>query len=222
MQDHGCPGGALKTPFPHGHALPKLQPHLSPCRITAAREEEPIRLHLLMDTPFSKYNPTSNRAGSWLPGRRSPSSPPTSWCTPSATHEALFPHGRALVNLQPHLPPCRIVAAREEEPILTTQQLVRAIGNPGGGGKGGGRRRDAKQKHPATRVFQVYPPAGWWLGPPCTGCVGVVLWGCARGVIAGVWLLNACVCAILLAGRDQRAISCHAAAAAGAAMHCGQ
>ncbi|PSC75684.1 16S rRNA (cytosine(1402)-N(4))-methyltransferase [Micractinium conductrix] len=54
---------------------------------------------------------------------------------------------------------CRIVAAREEAPITTTQQLVAAIGNPGGGGRGGGRggrgRGDAKFKHPATRTFQA-------------------------------------------------------------------
>ncbi|KAI7835567.1 hypothetical protein COHA_010528, partial [Chlorella ohadii] len=49
----------------------------------------------------------------------------------------------------------RIVAAREEEPITTTQQLVRAIGSPGGGGRGGGKRGDAKYKHPATRTFQA-------------------------------------------------------------------
>lgn len=46
----------------------------------------------------------------------------------------------------------RVVSFREEQPISTTQQLVKAIGNPGGGGRG---RRDAKQKHPATRVFQA-------------------------------------------------------------------
>lgn len=56
----------------------------------------------------------------------------------------------------------RIVAAREEAPITTTQQLVRAIGTPGGGGGargrggGGGRGKgDSKFKHPATRVFQA-------------------------------------------------------------------
>lgn len=56
----------------------------------------------------------------------------------------------------------RIVAAREEEPITTTQQLVKAVGNPGGGGGRGGRGGrggkgggDAKYKHPATRVFQA-------------------------------------------------------------------
>lgn len=52
----------------------------------------------------------------------------------------------------------RIVSAREEEAITTTQQLVRAIGYPGGGGGGGGRGgggRGAKHKHPATRVFQA-------------------------------------------------------------------
>lgn len=58
---------------------------------------------------------------------------------------------------------CRIVAAREEAPITTTQQLVRAIGSPGGGGGGGGGRGrgrrsgggDARFKHPATRTFQA-------------------------------------------------------------------
>ncbi|GAB4818576.1 hypothetical protein N2152v2_005622 [Parachlorella kessleri] len=48
----------------------------------------------------------------------------------------------------------RIVSGREEEPITTTQQLVRVIGNPGGFSRGS-RRGDAKQKHPATRVFQA-------------------------------------------------------------------
>lgn len=51
------------------------------------------------------------------------------------------------------------MAAREEAPITTTQQLVQAIGNPGGGGgRGGGRkggRGGDKYKHPATRVFQA-------------------------------------------------------------------
>lgn len=54
------------------------------------------------------------------------------------------------------------MAAREEEPITTTQQLVKAIGNPGGGSGRGGRGArgskaggDAKYKHPATRVFQA-------------------------------------------------------------------
>jgi 16S rRNA (cytosine1402-N4)-methyltransferase len=77
-------------------------------------------------------------------------------------------------NQAPHSPAshhvcsaaCRIVAAREEELITTTQQLVRAVGNPGGGGRGargggggrgGGRggRDGGKYKHPATRVFQA-------------------------------------------------------------------
>lgn len=53
----------------------------------------------------------------------------------------------------------KIVAAREEEAITTTQQLVRIIGNTGGfggrGGKGGKKGGDAKFKHPATRVFQA-------------------------------------------------------------------
>lgn len=52
----------------------------------------------------------------------------------------------------------RIVAAREEEAITTTQQLVRVIGNPGGSFKGGGSKGGkggAKYKHPATRVFQA-------------------------------------------------------------------
>lgn len=43
----------------------------------------------------------------------------------------------------------RIAAAREEAPILTTQQLVKAIGNPGGGG------RSKEKKHPSTRTFQA-------------------------------------------------------------------
>ena len=43
----------------------------------------------------------------------------------------------------------RIASAREEAPILTTQQLVKAIGNPGGGG------RSKEKKHPATRTFQA-------------------------------------------------------------------
>lgn len=52
------------------------------------------------------------------------------------------------------------MAAREEAPITTTQQLVRAIGNPGGGGarrgKGGGGKGDkGGYRHPATRVFQA-------------------------------------------------------------------
>jgi hypothetical protein len=57
----------------------------------------------------------------------------------------------------PALPACRIVAAREEAPLTTTQQLVRAIGSPGGGGRSGGKRRgaDTKYKHPATRTFQA-------------------------------------------------------------------
>ena len=45
----------------------------------------------------------------------------------------------------------RIVAAREEAPICTTQQLVKAIGYPGGGGG----RRSKEKKHPATRTFQA-------------------------------------------------------------------
>jgi hypothetical protein len=53
----------------------------------------------------------------------------------------------------------RIVAAREEAPILTTQQLVAAIGTPGGGFQRGRGRKggggDAKYKHPATRTFQA-------------------------------------------------------------------
>lgn len=43
----------------------------------------------------------------------------------------------------------RIASAREEAPILTTQQLVKAIGNPGGGGRG------KEKKHPSTRTFQA-------------------------------------------------------------------
>lgn len=43
----------------------------------------------------------------------------------------------------------RIAAAREEAPVLTTQQLVKAIGNPGGGG------RSKEKKHPSTRTFQA-------------------------------------------------------------------
>jgi 16S rRNA (cytosine1402-N4)-methyltransferase len=56
----------------------------------------------------------------------------------------------------------KIASAREEAPILTTHQLVKAIGNPGGynnsgggrGGKGGG-RGGGKGIHPATRTFQA-------------------------------------------------------------------
>lgn len=46
----------------------------------------------------------------------------------------------------------RIAMAREEAPILTTQQLVRVIGTPGGRGKGG---KSKEKKHPATRTFQA-------------------------------------------------------------------
>jgi 16S rRNA (cytosine1402-N4)-methyltransferase len=49
--------------------------------------------------------------------------------------------------------PKRIVEAREAAPIVTTQQLVRAVGQTvfrGKGSKAGG-----KQIHPATRTFQV-------------------------------------------------------------------
>ena len=46
----------------------------------------------------------------------------------------------------------RIVTAREEESIVTTQQLVKAIGNPGGYG---GRGKEKKRIHPATRTFQA-------------------------------------------------------------------
>lgn len=49
----------------------------------------------------------------------------------------------------------RIVAAREEGTINTTQQLVRAIGSPGGSSGGGSRKGGAKYKHPATRTFQA-------------------------------------------------------------------
>jgi len=53
----------------------------------------------------------------------------------------------------------RITSAREEEPILTTHQLVKAIGNPGGGGFGGGKggkgKGGGKGIHPATRTFQA-------------------------------------------------------------------
>ena len=56
----------------------------------------------------------------------------------------------------------RVAAARERQPITTTQQLVAAIGGvPLGSSGDGGRRRGgsgsskAKQKHPATRVFQA-------------------------------------------------------------------
>ena len=48
----------------------------------------------------------------------------------------------------------RIASAREEAPIVTTHQLVKAIGNPGGYGGGGGRGSKEK-KHPATRTFQA-------------------------------------------------------------------
>jgi 16S rRNA (cytosine1402-N4)-methyltransferase len=50
----------------------------------------------------------------------------------------------------------RVAAARDQAPIRTTQELVRAVGNPGGGGWGGrGGKGGAKGKHPATRVFQA-------------------------------------------------------------------
>lgn len=50
----------------------------------------------------------------------------------------------------------KIASAREESPILTTHQLVKAIGNPGGGGYGGGKGKNgSKGIHPATRTFQA-------------------------------------------------------------------
>ncbi len=55
----------------------------------------------------------------------------------------------------------KIASAREEAPILTTHQLVKAIGNPGGynnnsgGGGRGGKGRGSKGIHPATRTFQA-------------------------------------------------------------------
>lgn len=47
------------------------------------------------------------------------------------------------------------MAAREEEPICTTQQLAKAVGytHMSGGGKKKGDK--GKQIHPATRTFQV-------------------------------------------------------------------
>jgi 16S rRNA (cytosine1402-N4)-methyltransferase len=52
---------------------------------------------------------------------------------------------------------CRIVAAREQAPITTTQQLVRAIGQTQirGSGSSSSSRRKGKGIHPATRTFQA-------------------------------------------------------------------
>jgi hypothetical protein len=52
---------------------------------------------------------------------------------------------------------CRIVAAREEAPIRTTQQLVRAIGQTQirGSSSSKARRGGARGIHPATRTFQA-------------------------------------------------------------------
>ena len=54
---------------------------------------------------------------------------------------------------------CRIVAAREEAPIRTTQQLVRAIGQTQIRGSSSssskGRRGGSRGIHPATRTFQA-------------------------------------------------------------------
>jgi hypothetical protein len=79
-------------------------------------------------------------------GRRSPG---------HAWHRLLCPGPQTLPR------PRRIVEARERAPILTTQQLVAAVGqtvfrSKGRGGGGGG----GKQIHPATRTFQVGGRAG--------------------------------------------------------------
>jgi len=63
----------------------------------------------------------------------------------------------------------RIVEAREAAPIVTTQQLVRAVGQTIFRDKKAGGRGKGKQIHPATRTFQVCD--GWVLQG------GFVWWG---------------------------------------------
>lgn len=74
----------------------------------------------------------------------------------------------------------RIIEAREKAPIVTTRQLVAAVGQTifrgkgaGGGGRGG---RGGKTIHPATRTFQVGLGV---VAPPASGGSRCQLWAAA-------------------------------------------